>query len=156
MGKDDGRGKLEVIRDVLVIIVCLVILASVFVGGFLAMRYGPQVYKVVSSAYGVVSDLTSTVSNLGGSAKEFISTGSNNAASNPDLCSDLLAAQNAFTSGDAATASAKLSSAETAARSKGLTKVVKLLGDVKKAVSDGNTLGVLSARTALNNELGCE
>ena len=149
MGKEGGRGKLEVISDVLVILVCLVFLVAFIVGGFLVLRYGPQVYKIASGAYGTISGLTGTGG--GSDTKQFISTGTNT-----DLCSDLLAAQNAFTSGDSATASKKLDSAEATAKSKGLTTVIKLIEDVKKAAASGNALGVLSAKTALNNELGCE
>src|SRR3989338_7285165 len=89
----------------------------------------------------------------GGAAKQFINTGGGD---NPALCSQLLEAERAFQSGDATTASKKLDSAEATARSEGLTTVVKLIGDVKKAVTAGNALGVLSARAALNSELGCE
>lgn len=149
MGKEGGRGKLEVIRDVLVIVVCLVILVTFIVGGFLVLRYGPQVYNVVSGAYGTLSGLTGASSGV--DTKQFISTDTN-----IQLCNDLLAAQNAFTTGDSATASEKLDSAEATAKSKGLTKVVKLIEDVKKAAAAGNALGVLSAKASLNNELGCE
>ncbi len=156
MGKDDRkRGKLEVVRDILVILTCLLIIVSIAAVGMLALKYGPPVYKTVSTVYGAFNDLSTKLAPVGQGLSEFISTGSGT-VSTSDLCGDLLDAQNAFTSGDGATASSKLNSAEAKAKSQGLTKVVSLIGDVKKAVEAGNAFSVLSARQELNAELNCE
>ncbi len=155
MGKDGGRSKLEVIRDILVILTCLIVIVSIAAVGMLALRYGPPVYKTVSTVYGALNDLSTKLAPAGQTLNEFISTGSGTASSS-DLCKYLLDAQTAFTSGDSLTASKKLDSAEAEAKSQGLTKVVSLIGDVKTAVENGNAFGVLSARQELNSELDCE
>ena len=114
MGKDERkRGKIEVVRDVLVILTCLIIICVVLVGGFLAMRYGPQVYKTVSTAYGVINDFSTKLSGAESGLKEFISTGGTgsdliSAGDKSALCKDLLAAKSAFTTGDLDTTNNKL------------------------------------------------
>ncbi len=163
MGKDEKRkrGKIEVVRDVLVILTCLIIIGVVLVGGFLAMRYGPQIYRTVSTAYGVVNGFTEKLSSAESGLKEFISTGGtgSDAISTTDksaLCKDLLDAKSYLAEGDLAAANKKLDSAKTYATSKGLTNIVKLIQDTKAAANSGDALGILTARNALNKELGCE